>query len=384
MSDAAKKQRNRQYYLKNRERILNRAKERKNNKRRPHLEIVHSIEFDNASVVSEAKAILVASENVQAVSSAYLLDSTETSVAEKFEPRLAADRFQPKIFFNSTASQLDSAVFQISKPTETLTPAQFMLEMKPEISEFSFNIQFEVASMERSLKLASSLVGESETLAETKNTTENAPIRKLADFFSFMPLSFIFRLLLITCVTVLMTAMQVAFYREHDILPGYAVPLALVSELAFLSLVTMKFSRGLEWLRIIIHLIFFAYFVSALSFHVYVKSRAKAASMPSLAFSETTVLEDQLKQAERSLEVAIKGRAWKSMEVFGVEISRLRKQIVEIPRTQVLGTSSDQTLWIEAILLILLRALLLAASALNVLKLRDQICEIANRDTCRT
>jgi hypothetical protein len=180
-----------------------------------------------------------------------------------------------------------------------------------------------------------------------------------------------------------MTAMQVAFYREHDILPGYAVPLALASELAFLSLVTIKFRRKLEWIRIGVHLIFFIYFVSALSFHVYAKSRTKAASEPTFKLSETTEIKEQLKQAERSLEVATKGRAWKNMEVFGAEVSRLRKEISEAPRDLVLGTSSDQTLWIEAILLILLRALLLAASALNMLRLRDQTSEMTQCDGAR-
>jgi hypothetical protein len=188
------------------------------------------------------------------------------------------------------------------------------------------------------------------------------------------------RLLLVACLTLLMTAMQVEFYREHDILPGYAVPLALASEVAFLSLVSMKFSRSLEWLRIIIHLIFFGYFVSALSFHVYAKSRSKAATGPKSAVPEMTEIGDQLKQAERSLDVATKGRAWKNMEIFGAEVSRLRKLISETPKAQVLGTSLDQTLWMEAVLLILLRALLLAASTFNALRLSNQYCELKLRN----
>lgn len=76
---------------------------------------------------------------------------------------------------------------------------------------------------------------------------------------------------------------------------------------------------------------FFGYFVSALSFHVYAKSRVKAASQPAVTVSETTEIRDQLKQTEKSLEVATKGRAWKNMEVFGAEVSRLRKLISELP-----------------------------------------------------
>ncbi|MDQ3231057.1 MAG: hypothetical protein M3Q07_04485, partial [Pseudobdellovibrionaceae bacterium] len=136
----------------------------------------------------------------------------------------------------------------------------------------------------------------------------------------------------------------------------------------------------LEWLRIIIHLIFFGYFVSALSFHVYAKSRSKASSEQMLAVPEMTEIREQLKQAERSLDAATKGRAWKNMEIFGAEVFKLRKQISEIPGAQVLGTSLNQTLWMEAILLILIRALLLAASALNALRLRDTIYEMAHRN----
>jgi hypothetical protein len=181
-----------------------------------------------------------------------------------------------------------------------------------------------------------------------------------------------FRLLLVACITLLMTAMQVEFYREHDILPGYAVPLALASEVAFLSLVSMKFSRSLEWLRIIIHLIFFGYFVSALSFHVYAKTRAKAASQPSVTLSEKTEVKEQLKQTQIALQVATKGRAWKTIEILSAETSRLRSQLDSLPTYQVLGASSYQFLGMEAGLLVIMRALLLAASALNMLRLRDQ------------
>lgn len=52
------------------------------------------------------------------------------------------------------------------------------------------------------------------------------------------------------------------------------------------------------------------------------------------------------------------------MEVFGKKVSRLRKEISEVPRTLVLGASSDQSLWMEA------------ASALDMLRLRDQTYEM--------
>jgi hypothetical protein len=331
MTTAEKKQRNREYYLKNRERILNQAKARKSQKRQTHLEIVPPLKIENAVTVPSTELIS---------------DSDERS---------------------QTAKSALTEIFQTS---------EFILGMKTEISDFFFNMQFEVASMEGSLKLASNLEHGREALTESEKKSQIRIANKLSGLLCKVSISFILRLLLVAGLTLLMTALQVAFYREHDILPGYAVPLALASELAFLSLITMKFRRELEWIRIGVHLIFFVYFVSALSFHVYAKSRTKAASKPTVEFSETTEIKEQLKQAERSLEVATNGRAWKNMEVFGAEVSRLRKQISEVPRDLVLGTSSDQTLWIEAILLILLRALLLATSALNMLRLRDQTYEI--------
>jgi hypothetical protein len=335
MTTAEKKQRNREYYLKNRERILSQAKARKSQKRQTHLEIVPPLKIENAEAVTSTEAVSDSEEHFQPVTRAL------------------------------------KEVFQTS---------ECMPGVRTETSEFTFNMQFELTPMERSLKLARELGDEPRAVTESVKNSSNGMPGKLNVFFGKIPISFVLRLLLVAGLTILMTAMQVVFYREHDILPGNAVPLALASELAFLSLVTIKFRRKLEWIRIGVHLIFFVYFISALSFHVYAKSRAKAASEPTFKPSETTEIKEQLKQAERSLEVATKGRAWKSMEVFGAEVSRLRKQISEGPKDLVLGTSSDQTLWIEAILLILLRALLLAASALNMLKLRDQTSEMTQCD----
>jgi hypothetical protein len=248
-------------------------------------------------------------------------------------------------------------------------------EVIPHVPDYSFNFRSEGARMEPTLKVVEDLPVKPKISAAEK-VAENSSIKKKRRVFRRVPVSFVLRLLLVSCLTLLLTAMQVEFYREHDILPGYAVPLALASEIAFLSLASVKFSRSLEWLRIIIHLTFFGYFVSALSFHVYAKSRSKASSEPLVTAPEMAEIRTQLKQAEKSLDAATRGRAWKNMEIFGAEVSRLRKLINETPTIQVLGTSLDETLWMEAVLLILLRALLLAASAFNALRLRHQYCEL--------
>jgi hypothetical protein len=328
MSTAAKKQKNREYYLKNREKILSRARERNSSRRRDHLEIVPDLKTDDASS-----------------------DNSSGNPPGNPEP-ITVDG----------ALVLHDVAYAVSSSGDN-----------------SFIFRSMSSQMEQKLRLADCMDLNREP-SDSENEEENPSVRKKEYLFSRTPFSFVPRLFLVVCLTLLMTAMQVEFYREHDILPGYAVPLALASEVAFLSLVTVKFRPPLEWLRILVHLIFFGYFVSALSFHVYAKSQTKAAFQPVVTNTELTEIRDQLKQAERSLQVATSGRAWKNMEILGAEVSRLRRMSNELSSADVLGTSPQQTIWIEAILLVLVRALLLATSALNVLRLRDQIYEMTHSD----
>ncbi|WP_141732368.1 hypothetical protein [Oligoflexus tunisiensis] len=351
MSTAVKKQKNREYYLKNREKILSRARERNYSKRRDHLEIVPNLRSEDAQSENSSGAVsglARPSEKIHQLSST-LQDRSRVNSAPG----------------SAIAADGALALFDVA------------YEISPSSIDNTFFFKGKGTRMEQTLKLVDGMPLKRKA-SDSDNAAENPSVRRKGRLFSKIPLSFILRLLLVACLTLLMTAMQVEFYREHDILPEYAVPLALASEVAFLSLVSMKFSRSLEWLRIIIHLIFFGYFVSALSFHVYAKSRSKAASEQMLTVPELTGIREQLKQAERSLDAATKGRAWRNMEIFGAEVFRLRKLISATPNAQVLGTSLDQTLWIESVLLILLRALLLAASALNALRLRDQVCEMTH------
>jgi hypothetical protein len=354
LSTAAKKQKNREYYLKNREKILSRARERNNSKRRGHLEIVSDLKSEDVQSVNRSAST---SGSVQTSKKDHQLSD---SIRSKSRGNSVSEREQ------ATESGAALALYDVAYKVSFTS-----------LVDNSFIFRGMDSQMEKTQRLANIMPLKGKD-SDSEIAAEHPFVRKKSRVFSKIPLSFMLRALLVACLTLLMTAMQVEFYREHDILPEYAVPLALASEVAFLSLVSMKFSRSLEWLRITIHLIFFGYFVSALSFHVYAKSRAKASSEQILAAPEKTEIREQLKQAERSLDAATKGRAWKNMEIFGDEVSRLRKLISENPNTQVLGTSLDQTLWMEAVLLILMRALLLATSALNVLKLRDLICEITN------
>lgn len=353
MNTAAKKQKNREYYLKNREKILSRARER-NNKRRDHLEIVPDFRSEDAQ--PDGSSGTASGSGGVSGKTHHLSDVLQGRSRRNYTPG------------NVQTTQAGAPVFYAATYDNTSHSI-----------DYAFNFRIEGVQMERTLKAVDDLPVELK-ISGAENAAERPFVRKKERLFNRIPLSFMLRLFLVLCLTLLMTAMQVEFYREHEILPAYAVPLALASEAAFLSLVSMKFSRSLEWLRIIIHLIFFGYFVSSLSFHIYAKSRSKAASEPLVTAPEMAEIRDQLKQAEKSLDAATRGRAWKNMEIFGAEVSRLRKLISKLPSNQVLGASSDQTLWIEAILLILLRALLLAASALNALNLRNQFIEMAYRN----
>lgn len=351
MSTTAKKQKNTEYYLKNREKILSRARERNHSRRCGHLEIVPKLRSVDAQSESSSKAGLEfarESEKIHPLSEALQEHASGNYVPGNAQAIAAVE-----------ALALFDVEYQVSRRS----------------TDDSLVFGSKDSQMENLLKLSADMPLKS-TAPDSETMSEDSLIRKKGRFFSRIPLSFILRLFLVTCLTFLMVPMQVEFYREHDILPGYAVPLTLASEVAFLSLVSMKFSRSLEWLRIIIHLTFVGYFISALSFQVYGKFRSKAASRPVAALTEMTEIGEQLKQAERSLDIATRGRAWKNMEIFGAEVSRLRKLGSDISPAQVLGTSLDQVLWMEAALLILLRALILAASALNALRLRNQLSEI--------
>ncbi|HET9236003.1 MAG TPA: hypothetical protein VFO10_02060 [Oligoflexus sp.] len=351
MSTTAKKQKNREYYLKNREKILSRARERNGSRRSDHLEIVPKLR----------------TEDVQSDSSSGSASGSARTYEETHQV--------PSALQEQPSGNTAPVIVQDIVADRALALFDVQYEISPCCFDNPFTFSGKGVQIEQTLRLVDGMPLKRKE-PDSEKADEIPSITKEGRIFNKIPLSFMLRLLLVVCLTLLMTAMQVEFYREHDILPEYAVPLALASEVAFLSLVSMNFRRSLDWLRIIIHLIFLGYFLSALSFHVYAKSRSKAASGALASVPEITESEDQLKQAERSLDVATKGRAWKSMEIFGAEVSRLRKLSGATPRAQVLGTTSDEAFLMEAVLLILLRALLLAASALNALRLRDQIREM--------
>ncbi|MDQ3232048.1 MAG: hypothetical protein M3Q07_09530, partial [Pseudobdellovibrionaceae bacterium] len=222
MSTAAKKQKNREYYLKNREKILSRAKERNNSKRRSHLEIVPNLRSEDAQSDSSSRTVsgsVWTSENIHHFSDT-LQGQWRGNSASGSAQAMAADG----------ALALYDVAYEV--PSRSI--------------DNSFIFRGKGTQMEQTLRLADG-VPLKRKASDSENAAENPSVRRKGRLFSRIPFSFLLRLLLVACLTLLMTAMQVEFYREHDILPGYAVPLALASEIAFLSLVSMKFSRSLEW-----------------------------------------------------------------------------------------------------------------------------------------
>jgi hypothetical protein len=376
MTTAEKKQRNRDYYLKNRERILHRAKERKSQRRGTYLEIVPPLKIESAECAPSRIAVSDDAENFKPAKRVCLSDAADpTSFTESVEPGVSYHRFQASV-------TMVSASFLAAVSTEAFSTSEFMLGTRPEISDFSFNIQFEVAPMERGLKLAKILGDTPEPLTSSENKSQHRIASKLIGSLGRTPISFMLRLLFVAGLTMLLTAMQVAFYKDHDVLPGYAIPLAIASELAFVSLMTMKFKRGMEWFRIAIYIIFFGYFVGSLAFHVFIGVRAKTSSVSDQIVSskDKGELENQLNEAKRLLDVATKGRSWKNIELFGKEVAKINDMIRELPKADPLGASNSQVLALEAILLIALRALLMAASALNTIFLREQFRVIFRKE----
>lgn len=127
LSDAAKKQRNREYYLKNRENILTRATERKNHRRKTHMEIVPSMKTDMAEAASEVKGISETAETFQIDRPACLPGNSDpAAVAEIFQSDSAADDSKTCETNDFVFSQVSPTLNQRAAPTATLPISEFV------------------------------------------------------------------------------------------------------------------------------------------------------------------------------------------------------------------------------------------------------------------
>ncbi len=181
----------------------------------------------------------------------------------------------------------------------------------------------------------------------------------------------IFQALVVSGLTVLSTFLQFEFYRKHDVLPGYAWPLAIAGSVAMLSLATMKFQGFWADLpRKLICMAFYVFFVLSSSYHVLSDAWDKVAVR-----SETpTTLpsrEPAIEAITKALEKATKGRAYGTMETLGAELSKQIARDTSATEPQPIGLSHSSVVWAGAAILVALRALLEAAIAVIAMALKN-------------
>ncbi len=127
--------------------------------------------------------------------------------------------------------------------------------------------------------------------------------------------------------------------------------MAIVSEIAFLSLISIRFKNRVDWFRAGAFGFFFLYFVGALSSHVLTESRAQLeASLTKSTTVDKGLIAEKLKSVRETLRIAEKGRSWKNMEVFGAQVTRLHSLILAKPQERALGFSTEVVVWIQIIL----------------------------------
>jgi hypothetical protein len=348
MTNAAKKERNRAYYLKNREAILAKARERNSRRSGKRLSLVPDPEnSQKASVKQEPNLV-------------------ESEVAQSQCPDFAAavPDEQAERGESTTTNSDDSTV---KAPPMTSHPLEFQM------TNYADVIWLVKPAKEESCSFSSTEVPETSKPALSANEkSEACELGESGLAWQFW-VPFSLRLLLVVSINLLLVFMQVEFYKKHDILPQFAWPMAIVSEIAFLSLVSMRFKNRMDWVRVGAFSLFFLYFVGALSFHVLTESRSQLeTSLKNSTALDKGLFTEELKSARESLKIAEQGRSWKNMAIFGEQITKLQDLMTERPQEQVLGFSVEGIVWIQTFLLVLMRALLMATESLNAIRLREQ------------
>lgn len=188
------------------------------------------------------------------------------------------------------------------------------------------------------------------------------------------------RLLFVGGLTCLLTVLQVAFYREHDIDPSLAIPLALACELSLISLVMMSCRSRLEnLLRCAAYAVLFGYVIGSLGFDIMhnMRQRAQQVQLSPAALSTTMEnIQSRLEQAQRSLDAATKGRSWDNMVIFGKQVDELQAQIDDLQSQNLLGFSEAEMIQGSMILIVLLRAVIMIVNSINLHRLK---CELIPR-----
>jgi hypothetical protein len=181
----------------------------------------------------------------------------------------------------------------------------------------------------------------------------------------------IFQVLVAAGLTMLSTFLQFEFYRKHDVLPGYAWPLAIAGSVAMLSLAATKFQGFWADLpRKLICMAFYVFFVLSSSYHVLSDAWEKVA-VQSETVSTLPSREPAIEAITKALEKATKGRAYGTMETLGAELSKQMTRNNSAAKPQPMGLSHSSVVWAGAAILVALRALLEAAIAVIAISLKN-------------
>jgi hypothetical protein len=182
----------------------------------------------------------------------------------------------------------------------------------------------------------------------------------------------IFQLLVAIGLTMLSTFLQFEFYNKHDVLPGYAWPLAIAGSVAMLSLAATKFQGFWADLpRKLIYMACYVFFVLFSSYHVLCDAWEKVA-VPSEPVSRLPSREPAMEAITKALEKATKGRAYGTMETLGAELSKQMTWNNSDAKPQPMGLSHSSVVWAGAAILVALRALLEAAIAVIAISLKNR------------
>jgi hypothetical protein len=180
-----------------------------------------------------------------------------------------------------------------------------------------------------------------------------------------------FQLLVATGLTVLSTFLQFEFYNKHDVLPGYAWPLAISGSVAMLSLASTKFPGfWVDLPRKLIYMAFYVFFVLSSSYHVLSDAWEKVA-VQSETVSTLPSREPAIEAITKALEKATKGRAYGTMETLGAELSKQMTWNNLAAKPQPMGLSNSSVVWAGAAILVALRALLEAAIVVIAISLKN-------------
>ncbi len=183
------------------------------------------------------------------------------------------------------------------------------------------------------------------------------------------------RLIFMIGLTSLFYLLQVEFFKEHDVSPQFSWGLALASECSLLALMLTKYrSRWINFLKGLTYCLLFSYLVISLGFHQYQSSRQKLTSDDKIeqnGESDRTQIKKQLDQATASLEKATRGRSWDNMKLFGEQVTKLQDKLDGLSSKKSLGTTDSQMYLVSAILIIMFRIILIAVNSLNAIKLRE-------------